>query len=73
MKETITKTHCDICGREYSCPGIIDFTPFYEGPVKLFLMGRNKDSHKTVQMYVCPWCARKIETFLENMERKENE
>ena len=69
MKETIVR--CDICGREYVYPGIIDFIPFYGKPVKLFLMGKNRESNETVQMDICQYCALKIEKFLENMKRGE--
>ena len=69
MKETIV--HCDICGYKYVYPGVIDFIPFSGKPAKVFLTAKDKESHETVQMDICPYCASKIEKFLENMEGKE--
>ena len=70
MKKTTVL--CDICGEAYTYPGLIDFRAFSGELVRVFLVAKNKELHESVQMDICQHCARKIEKFLENMEREED-
>lgn len=69
MKETII--HCDICGKAHSSPGKIDFRTFSGEMVRVFFMARKRGVFDSTQMDICQPCATKIEKFLANMERGE--